>query len=155
MISTVIVFAAAAMGLAQDAAVPPDAAASQVTPPMEWQVFSESRTTAYLIDVGSISPADDATTFRIAKVPKDRSAASDIAWRAEDLAIRCQQDQFRSLATTEFSADGSVLDRYDGEDIWDPVEGVYASGIKEFACDGARTAGESFPTLAAFIASLR
>lgn len=152
---TITMIAAAMLGLSQDPAPPADPVTAPVAQAMEWQVFSQSRVTAYLVDVGSITKTDDTTIFRVAKVSIDRAATSDIAWRTEDMAIRCGADQYRSVMTTEFGADGSVVDRYDGEDIWDPIEGSYATGLKAFACDGARADSKSFPTLADFMAAPR
>ncbi len=152
---TITMMAAVILGLSQDPATSAEPTSAPVTQAMEWQVFSQSRVTAYLMDVGSIVMVGDATTFRVAKVPIDKAATPDVAWRTEDISVRCAANQYRSVKTTEFAADGSVLDSYDGEDVWDPVESSYASGLKEFACDGARANNQSFPTLAAFMASRR
>lgn len=135
----------------QDATTPPAAAQS-----FEWHAFSRSASTTYLIDLAGMTTTGDTTTIQVAKVPRDKNAPVDIAWRLEDVALRCRAKESKSLMNMEFGADGAELDRYPGDDVWEPVAGSnYLEALHEIACEGARADGRNFPTLAAFMDSPR
>lgn len=142
----ILLFALAALQAAPQAApvqVQAPAAASQ------WQAFSRSQTTAYLVDVGQIVTEGDQTTIRMARV---RRQGTDQSHNIETVAFRCAANQSKSLGTVEYGPDGAEGERYsDGLD-WEAVSERGLTGdLKKMACDNTRPTTPSFDSIKAYI----
>ncbi|WP_395944999.1 hypothetical protein [Brevundimonas sp.] len=120
-----------------------------------WSRFSSSDRTAYLVDQDTLTAVDGVVTVRFARIPT-QGDAGDQSHESEEVAIRCSDGQSRTTADVTHGPDGAETDRVAEDGAWEatPSGGVYGA-LKSFACDDMRPQGESWPTIAAFIAAGR
>jgi hypothetical protein len=120
-----------------------------------WSRFSATDRIAYLVDLDQLNAVDGVVAARFARVPSQGDAA-DQSHEIEEVSIRCSDGQSRTTTNVTFGADGAETDRYSEETPWEatPAGGIYGA-LKSFACDSMRPRGDTWPTIAAFIAAGR
>lgn len=147
---------AGALGLgaeqAQETPVPAPAPAESVAPAgPDWRIVSRSTDRFNLIDVNSLSPADDAVTVRVARV-RSGTPAGDYRHAVNLFAVRCRANELHLIEESEIAADGVTADTYPVDEPWLPVvSGTADEGIKTIACEEGELAGPGFPSIRAFI----
>lgn len=130
-------------------------AASSPAAAESWALFSTTDRTAYLVDVDTLSPVDNAAVARIARVPREGDA-DDQSYETEEIEVRCGDRKSRSGVSVSYGPDGVETDRYADETPWETAraETVYAQ-VVSFVCGDLQPAGAPTPTIAAFIAAGR
>jgi len=133
------------------------AAAQEATSPAgDWQIFSRSSRTAYLVDPSSLALVGDTTSVRTARAPF-APGQGDAAWSIEDYEFRCGANQYRVVSITEFNADGTPA--APAETLDDAFEEVIPTGLsgylKGVVCEGQRANPPHYPSMQAWIAAGR
>ncbi|KAK0332045.1 hypothetical protein LTR94_026485 [Friedmanniomyces endolithicus] len=120
-----------------------------------WKRFSASDRTVYLVDEDSLVPVEGVVTTRFARVPT-RGEAADQTHDIEEVQFRCADSQSKTVVEISYGADGAEAERFADEAEWEaaPTSGLIAQ-LKSLACDNMRAQGESFASIAAFIAAGR
>lgn len=138
--------------VAQDApaAPPPTSAAA------EWQIFSRSSRTAYLVDVHSLGLVGDTTSVMTARAPF-APEQDEPAWSIEEMEFRCAANQYRLVKMTDFNADGSAAGP--AETLDDDFETISPDGLsgylKGVVCEDQRANPPYYSSLQAWIAAGR
>lgn len=139
---------AAGAAVAQDSATAAQAA--------EWQIFSRSSRTAYLVDSSTLALVGDTTSVRTARAPF-APGRDDAAWSIEEIEFRCAAGQYRIVSIADFNADGSPAGP--SETVDEAFDGVVETGLsgylKGVVCDGQRASPPYYPTIQAWIAAGR
>lgn len=120
-----------------------------------WSRFSSSDRTVYLVDVDSLTPVEGVVTTHFARVPT-HGEANDQSHQVEEVLFRCSDSQSKSVVEITYGPDGVETERFAEEADWEtaPTSGLYG-GLKSFACEDMRPQGQTWPTIAAFIADGR
>lgn len=118
-----------------------------------WQSFSRTSSTVYLIEVDSIVAEGEVTSLRMATVPRS-GEAGDYSYSVETYQFRCAGDGgWRTAGIVDFGPDGSEAGRFpeDGAE-WTAVRAnTVPAFLKDIACGGARSTGDPYPTIQAFV----
>ena len=150
------VFAGAAFAqTAPEPATQAPAPATATAPAHDWHMVSRSGTRAYMADVSTIKTDGDVTGVTLARVPL-AGPPTDKHHTLVEMQFRCAAKQSRELAETDYDDAGVAQDRSEtGEEFSDfRPEGLDAY-LAAVACDGNRSAAQTYPSVDAFIAAGR
>ena len=117
-----------------------------------WNAYSRSANNVFMADVDSIAETGGVTSVRIAMVPL-RAEAGDYSHSVETYEFQCGRDRWRAAGVVEMGPDGAEGDRYPEEGAeWTAVRAdTMPAYLKQIACDGARAAPPTWPTVKAWI----
>lgn len=120
-----------------------------------WRRFSASDSTVYLIDEDSLTPVEGVVTAHFARVPS-QGAENDLSHRVEEILFRCSASQSRTMVEISYGEDGTEAERETVEADWEPASdsGLYGA-VKSLACNDMRSGGQTWPSVAAFVAGGR
>ncbi len=119
----------------------------------DWNPISRSSQYIYLADGDSVVQTGNDTTIKVARAPV---AGSSRAYRVQTYAFNCADQRFRLVRTAEYD-NGAEMDAYDedGAEYEAVPRNSLIESIKEVACDGNRADPPTWPSMAAYLASLR
>lgn len=115
-----------------------------------WNIVSRSSATVFMLDVDSITEADDAKTALLARVPAS-GPAEDLSYSAGEITIRCGANQSKPGVEILYGPDGAEQERIDdGYDFDAIAKNSLDSYVKDMLCGDMRSAA-AYPSLRAFI----
>lgn len=116
-----------------------------------WHTYSRTPTRAYLADVDSISTVDGVTSIQSASV-RMSAPAGDTSHSRTVYQFQCETGKWRTAGESEYASDGTHEDYPEDGAAWETLRpDTIPDFVKQVACDGSRSTGATFPTIAAFI----
>lgn len=117
-----------------------------------WNTVSNSRNSAFMIEIDGIAVTGDITRVPVATVPRNGDAA-DYSHSVETYEFKCESRQWRTVGIVEYGEDGAEADRIPEEGgSWEPIRpNTLPDYLKQVACDGVRADPPTWPSIKAFI----
>ena len=145
-----------APALAQETPPPPPPAPAQEAPTapagQDWNAVSRSATRVYMVDVNSLKTMGDVTSITLARVPLSPETPGDQTHVTVEMEYRCRAKESRALAETEHDATGAPMERFEMGEAFTPYDAQSLdSYVAVVACEGARAAPPTYPSIKAFI----
>lgn len=118
----------------------------------EWQMFSRSSQTAFLVDPSTIAEQNGVTSIQMARAPLN-PAQGEPGWTLETYEFRCSSSEYRMTTMADFGLDGSPAAPPETlEESFEPVSAGGLSGhLKGVACDNQRVRPPHYASIQAWI----